>query len=331
MRDLAPEGMQVHDEARMRVFVTGASGFVGRSVVARLRAEGHAAVALVRPNSLRPLAPADDLEIVSGDVRDAALVARAARGCDAAIHLAGIIRERGANTFEAVHVRGTENVVSACRSAGIRRLIHMSAHGAALGAPAAYLRSKEAADSTVRESGLDWTILRPAVIHGPRADFVIAMARLVARPGPVPLIGRGHQVLQPIWVEDVARLAVDALGLDAAVGGTFEVAGPDLVGLHTFLRMLSRILVGRRKMLLPIPTPVVRAAAWLGAKVLRSPPITPDELRMLLAAVPCDIGPMQRAFGFEPAPLEPTLTAYADELRAAAGIRGAEVVPRSTS
>jgi uncharacterized protein YbjT (DUF2867 family) len=320
MRDLTVEAAQGQGEVRMKVFVTGASGFVGRSVVARLHADGHAVTALVRPNSLRPLAPADNLEIVSGDIRDAALTARAARGCDAAIHLAGIIREHGANTFQAVHVDGTDHAVSACRSGGIRRLIHMSAHGAALGAESAYLRSKEAGESIVRESGLDWTILRPGVIHGPRGEFTIAMARMVARTGPVPLIGRGLQMVQPIWVEDVARLMAGALGLSATVGRTFEVGGPDLLEFREFLQIIARVILGREKRQLPIPTFAVRAGAWVAAHTVHDPPITPDELRMLLAAVPCDIRPMLDAFAVQPAPFEATLASYAAELRTAAGI-----------
>jgi NADH dehydrogenase len=304
----------------MKVLVTGANGFVGRSVVARLHAEGHTVATLVRPNSLRPLAPADNLEITAGDLRDSAVVAQAARGCDAAIHLAGIIRERGPNTFQAVHVQGAEHMVSACRSAGMRRLIHLSSHGAALGAAAPYLRSKEAGEHLVRESGLDWTILRPGVIHGPQGEFMITMARMVARPGPVPLIGRGLQMLQPVWVDDIARMLVGALALDATVGKSVEVGGPDLLELRTFLQIVARVLLGHEKWQLQIPTFAVRAGAWVAAHAIEDPPITPDELRMLLAAVPCDIRPMREAFGLDPAPFEPTLAAYAAELRAAAGI-----------
>jgi uncharacterized protein YbjT (DUF2867 family) len=198
--------------------------------------------------------------------------------------------------------------------------VHLSAHGAALGAEAAYLRSKEAGEAVVRESGLDWTILRPGVIHGPQGDFMITMARLVARPGPVPLIGRGLQMLQPIWVEDLARLLVGALTREPTVGKTFEVGGPDLLEFRGFLQIVARVLLGHTKWQLRIPTVAVRVGAWVAAHASHDPPITPDELRMLLAAVPCNLRPMREAFDLEPAALEPTLTAYAAELRAAAGI-----------
>jgi NADH dehydrogenase len=309
-------------EAAARVLVTGATGFVGRSILSRLRQEGFAVRALVRQNSLRPLGPAERLEAAIGDVSDAGAVANAARGCVAAVHLVGILRQRQPDaTYEAVHIRGTENVVAACRSAGIRRLLHMSALGTGRGSTTGYFRSKDAAEEIVRPSGLDWTIFRPAVIHGPRGEFMIQMSRLVARPGPVPLVGRGLQIIQPVWVEDVARYFVAALGLDAAVGRTFEVAGPDILTLRDFYHILSRVLLGAPKTLVPVPAFLVRAGAAAAAKTLVNPPVTPDELQMLDESRPCDTRPLIETFRFGPAPFEPTLAAYAAELRQAAGIR----------
>jgi NADH dehydrogenase len=305
-------------ETGTTVLVTGANGFVGGRVSAHLRQAGFTLRALVRPDSTRPPAPAEGFEVAPGDVSDAAAVAAAARGCQAVIHLAGILRERGANTFGAVHVQGAENVVSACLRAGLRRLVHMSALGTGRGSTTGYFRSKEAAEQIVRPSGLDWTIIRPSVIHGPRGDFMIQMARMVSRPGPVPLVGRGLQIVQPVWVEDVARVFVEALQRNATVGREYAVAGPDILTLREFYTILSRVLLGRPKRLMPVPAFVVRATAAAAARTMAHPPVTPDELQMLEESRPCDIRPMTEAFGFEPARFEETLAAYAAELRQAA-------------
>jgi len=302
------------------VLVTGASGFVGRATLAALRAAGLRVRALVRPGSARPPALADGVEAVAGDVTDAASVAAAARGCAAAVHLVGILRERGGATFEAVHVGGTRHVLAACRQAGLRRLVHLSALGVGRGVGTPYFRTKEAAEEAVRAGGLDWTVLRPSVLHGPKGDFMVQMARMVARPGPVPLVGRGDQILQPLWVEDVGRAVAAAVARGAGAGRTVEMGGPDVLTLREFYTILSRVLRGRPKRLVPVPTALVRLGAWAAGRVLADPPVTPDELTMLLAARPCDTGPMREAFGFEPAPFEPTLAGYAGELRAAAGL-----------
>jgi len=302
------------------ILVTGASGFVGRRVVAHLREAGRRVRALVRPTSARRMEDTGDLEIADGDLRRAEAVTAAARGCAACIHLVGILRERGGATFRAVHVEGTEHVVAACLEAGVRRLVHMSALGVGRGVDTPYFRTKAEAETVVRDSGLDWTMLRPSVIHGPQGDFMIQMARMVARAGPVPLVGRGVQVIQPVWVEDVARIAVGALGRDATIGRTYAVGGPDVLTLRAFYRTVSRVLLGREKRLLPVPRFAVRTGAWLASHVLASPPVTPDELRMLEAARPCDTAPLVRDFNMQPAAFEDTLRAYADELKAAAGI-----------
>lgn len=306
--------------ARMKVFVTGAGGFVGRSVVARLAAEGHAVRALLRPPSARALFRAESVETVEGDVTDRAAMTAAARGAEAAIHLVGILRERGADTFEAVHVAGTENVAAACRAAGARRLVYVSALGVGRGPDVPYLASKAAAEERVRGSGLDWTILRPSIIHGPRGDFMVAMARMVARPGPVPLVGSGKQTIQPVWVEDVARVCAGALARDGTIGRTYDVAGPEVMHLATFYRTLARVLLRRAKWCVPVPTVLVRLGARVAVRLLKDPPVTPDELAMLLAARPCDIRPMCEAFDLEPTALETALTLYAGELKAAAGL-----------
>lgn len=113
---------------------------------------------------------------------------------------------------------------------------------------------------------------------------------------------------------------VEAPRRDATIGHVYDVGGPDVLMLRQFYRILSRVLLGREKRLMPVPKFMVRAGAWLAARVVANPPVAPDEVRMLLAARPCDIGPMTEAFGVEPAPFEKTLAAYADELKAGAGL-----------
>lgn len=302
------------------VLVTGATGFVGRAVTALLREEGFTVRALVRWDSARPLVRSDRLEIAAGNVHDPVALREAARGCSAVVHLVGILREHGDQTYQAVHVEGTANVVAACREAGIRRLIHMSALGTGRGIDTGYFRSKEAAEAAVRDSGLDWTVIRPSIIHGPSGDFMIQMAHLVHRLGPVPLVGHGDQVIQPVWVEDVARVFAEALRRDATAGGAFDVAGPEVMTLRDFYHTLSRVLLGHEKATLSVPAGLVGLGARVLGAVMDEPPVTPDELTMLQAARPCDIGPMVEAFGFEPARFEPTLFDYADSLRALAGI-----------
>src|SRR5205809_1141779 len=151
-----------------RVFVTGATGFVGRAVIQALRGEGYVVRCLVRRGSEPSLRGVGAIERVEGDVLAPQLLDEGMAGCGAVVHLVGIIREHIATntTLYRVHVQGTVNVVAAAAAAGVRRYVHMSALGAREDARSRYHRTKWAAEAVVRACGLPWTIFRPSVISG---------------------------------------------------------------------------------------------------------------------------------------------------------------------
>jgi len=161
-----------------RVFVTGGTGFVGRAVVQALGAEGYAVRCLVRRGSERDLRGLGAIERVEGDVMARQSLDEGMAGCNAVIHLVGIIREHPASgvTFERVHTQGTINVLEAAATVGARRYVHMSALGTRVGAHSRYHRTKWAAEEAVRASPIPWTIFRPSIIYGRGDGFVSMLA-----------------------------------------------------------------------------------------------------------------------------------------------------------
>src|SRR5262245_38217408 len=156
-----------------RIFVAGATGFVGRSVVRALLARGFLVRWLVRHGSERLLKGVESIDRVPGDVlRPEGLVA-CAEGCAAIVNLGGIIREHRARgvTFERLHVQATANLLRVAREAGVKRYVQMSALGARPDARSSYHRTKSRAEEAVRDSGLQWTIFRPSIIFGPGDAF----------------------------------------------------------------------------------------------------------------------------------------------------------------
>lgn len=268
-----------------RILLTGASGFLGREVLRRLLAAGNEVVALSRSPRRAEVAP--------GVIQLAADVASPewhswSERCAAAIHLAGVIREmpRRGDSFDRSNRAGAESVVMACRKSGIRRLVHISALGADRGAATAFLRSKWQAEEAVRRSGLAWTILRPSLIFGPGDRFSAAVAGALRRLPVFPVFGSGAYVLQPVSVAEVADAVVAAVDIGACAGEVVEIGGPEVITYIEAVRRTAAAL-GLRRSLVHVPVGLARFAVGV-LQWLPHPPITRDQLTMLLAGSKCD-------------------------------------------
>ena len=296
-----------------RVFLTGGTGFVGRAVVQALRAEGYAVRCLVRRGSERDLHGLAAVERVEGDVMARQTLDDGMSGCDAVVHLVGIIRERRAigATFERVHVQGTQNVLDAAAAAGVRRYVHMSALGARPGARSRYHQTKWAAEEAVRSSPLPWTIFRPSIIYGRGDEFVTMLSGMMERLPVVPVVGTGRQRLQPIPVKQVAHAFARALALEATVKHNYEVGGPEAVSMLELLDAIAAAMGRRPPVKLHLPLGLVRPTTRL-LHHLPGFPLTPDQLLMLEEDNVCDPSAFFSTFGLSPVPL-------ADGLRAMFG------------
>jgi uncharacterized protein YbjT (DUF2867 family) len=279
------------------IFITGGTGFVGRHIVARLARSGEAVRVLARSAAELPGA-----EMVAGDVTDLASVSAAARGCQAAIHLVGVIRETGGATFRSAHVEGTRTVVEACQRAGVARLLHMSALGSRPDARSRYHQTKWEAEELVRASGLAATIFRPSVMFGAGNSFLPEVRGLLHRGPFIPIIGSGTALLQPIWIEDTVSCFVGALSRPETTGRAYDLGGPEQMTFEELVDVLADA-DGISKPKLHLPVTVMRAAARIGSGVSRRFPLTPDQLIMLLEDNICDTRPMRETFGIDPAPL----------------------------
>ena len=290
--------------ATHRIFVTGATGFVGRVVVGALRAHGYGVRCLVRRGSELDLRGMEAIERVEGDVLSPAALERDMAGCDTVVHLVGIIREERAtlSTFERIHTLGTINVLEAAATTGVRRYLHMSALGTRPGARARYHQSKWAAEEAVRASPVPWTIFRPSIIYGPGDQFINLFAGLIRHYPVVPVIGSGLQRLQPVPVEQVAEGFARAVDLAASVKQTYAVVGPDAVTLVQLLDLIGAALGRTRVRKVHVPVRLMRPAARVLHR-LPGFPITPDQLSMLEEDNVGDPQPFATTFGLPPMPL----------------------------
>src|SRR5688500_10556620 len=306
-----------------RVFVTGASGFVGSVVVDELLARGYSVNALVNRRGLKDNRGGSVRE-VKGSLFDAAALDEGVRGCDAVIHLVGIIMERPSKgvTFERIHHEGTVRILAAAQRNGVRRYVHMSALGTRPGAVSNYHKTKYLAEEDVRASGLDWTIFRPSMIHGPGGELMEMEARWARRTAPpflfmpyfgAGLLGRGGAgKLQPVHVGDVARAFVDALTNDKTIREVYPLGGPDVVTWPQMHAIASRAIVGKPRLTLPVPAWYANGLTYVVPRALL--PFNRDQVVMSQEDNTCDLSKFVDDFGWTPRPFEPSLREYASKL-----------------
>ena len=260
------------------ILVTGATGFIGTRVVHELRARDRDVRALVHSPARAGSLANWDVELATGDVTDPVSLRAAAEGCEEIVHLVSILTGSKAD-FERVMVEGTRNVVEA---GAPKRLVLMSAIGVdgpgAAGIP--YFDAKREMERAVRESGLEFVILRPSFVFGD-GGALATFLRLARRSPVTPIIGDGSQRIQPVWMDDVARAVAESLERPEAAGRTLELGGPDIVTWNDFWARLKKA-AGVRRPSVHVPFSVMRAQAALLEK-LPSPPLTRDQLRMLQA------------------------------------------------
>ena len=305
-----------------KVFVTGGSGFVGSAVLEELVARDYSVNALT--NHRKISIGGDRVHSVEGSLFDPATLLAGMAGCTAVIHLVGIIMEKRSKgiTFERVHYEGTRNVVDAAKASGIQRYVQMSALGARSNAMSDYHRTKFAAEEYVRASGLEWTIIRPSLIHGPAGEFMQMEAGWARHRKPpflfMPYFGRGALglggagMLQPVYVKDVARAFVEALGNPKTIGEIYPLGGPTAITWPQMHRICAEAITGKSRLVVPLPAWYAKMIAAITPAALL--PFNRDQVIMSQEDNTCDMRKFQDDFGWETQPFEEMVKGYAAQL-----------------
>lgn len=328
------------------IAVTGCTGFVGRYVTRELLKRGYQVRGLARDVSKArevfgsPLP--SGLSIVTGDCCDARVLSDLVRGCTAVVHLIGIIREdRGEDlarpqSFERMHVQATRAILEATNGAGIKRYVHMSALSVGPEGRSKYQKTKWEAEVSVRRSGLDWTIFRPSLIHGPDGEFVQMMTELCSGEMPpyffIPYFAKGvvdHRVpggpvsyepamVQPIAVEDVAFAFAQALEKPDSIGEVYNLAGPDALNWRELSELFRDSLHGTNKRLSTwyVPGEHAAVAAKVAGMVGLGKMLPFDEGQALMAMddTSADITKARVELGVDPKPLRASIEAYSGKM-----------------
>lgn len=256
------------------VCVFGGTGFLGRRLVRRLAGEGASVRVAVRSAERFDL---DCVQVLRADVREPASVAAAVHKCDAVVNAVSAYVERAGVSFESVHVEGARTVAREALAAGVSRLVLVSGIGADPESSSAYIRARGRGELAAREAFPGCVVVRPGAMFGPGDALFAGLADIVRALPVVPLIGSRTRV-QPVYVEDVAEAIARALA--GSPGQTYELVGPGVYSLRELVEYVLR-LVGKRRLLVPVPFAVAEIQARLFELLLPSPPLTTGQVDLL--------------------------------------------------
>lgn len=291
-----------------KLFVAGATGFVGSHISKKLVAHGHSVLALAHKRSDEVLKGAA-VERREGNILDLNSLRSAAKGAEAIVNAVGIIKKAKGKTFDGIHRQGVENLIVAAKENGIKRFIQISSLGVGTGINTPYFRTKEEGEKALMNSGLDWTIFRPAMIFGRGDGFSTEMLDLMNKGPFIPVIGKGDYKLQMVYIEDVAECAAKALEMPETIGQTYCLGGPDIMTMNEVLDFLAK-WNGIRKPKIHTPLFIMRPVSAIMNAVFSNPPITPDQIKMLLNFRTCEPAVASGVFGVKFKPWAEAIKEY---------------------
>jgi NADH dehydrogenase len=296
-----------------RICILGGTGFVGRVLAARLAERGHGVFIPTRHRARhRDLLVLPTASVTEGDVHNPAFLRRQFEGMDVVVNLVGILNEAGRSGrgFARVHAELPAKIVEACRGAGVKRLLHMSALNAALDAPSHYLRTKAMGEDTVHRAhdpDLSVTSFRPSVIFGPGDSFTNRFARLLKLTPFVFPLACPEARLQPVYVEDVVQAFVAALENHKTFGNRYELCGPKAYTLRELVTYLAGVL-GLRRHVLGLNDRLSKLQASV-LEFVPGKPFSLDNYHSLQLDSVCPKG-FPEVFGLTPIALEQVVPSY---------------------
>ena len=313
-----------------KVLVLGGTGFVGRHVCEKLNQQQiHVTVLTRRRESARHLQMLPLVDVIEVAALDNSALAAQLAGQDAVVNLIAILHGSEA-AFEKVHVGLPTSLVNACQAIGLKRIVHISALGAAADSPSMYQRSKARGEAVLRASGLDVSLLRPSVIFGAEDRFLNTFARLQQLFPVIPLASSQAR-FQPVWVEDVASAVVRCLQDPRTIGHTFEACGPDVFTLKQLVELAGQfagVNHGRGRPVFGLPAPLARLQARLMELAPGEPVMSRDNLdAMKIDNIASDTLPGLEALGITPS----ALSAIAPSYLGAQGLRSGLMAKRKTA
>lgn len=296
------------------ILVTGGTGFIGRSLIRSLVEAGYVVRTLIRPSNRSPKLPFGvPVEVAVSSLNDPRGLRAAMVGVDIVYHLAGVERRGAYGSLMAVDIQGTQAVTAAAVDAGVDRIFFVSHLGADRASAYPVLKAKAIAEENIRRSGIDFTILRTAILYGKEDGFTTGLARLLnALPFVFLIPGDGGTLLQPLWVEDLVTCLTWALDDESTRNELYEIGGPEY---YTFRQVLEMVMqeTGNQRRILSVRPPYLRGVTVFLASIFPGLPVSVYWLDYLATNRTSTLDTIPRIFHLMPTRLSQNLAYLRDE------------------
>jgi uncharacterized protein YbjT (DUF2867 family) len=282
------------------ILVTGGTGFVGQVLVSRLVAMGKPVRLLLRPRPESPALPRGvPVEVAVSSLGDERGLRAAMKNVDTIYHLAGDENRGTHANLNKVDIEGTQMVTQIAVQAGVQRLIFLSHLGADSSSAFAVLKAKAMGENAIIRSGIDYTILRSAVIFGRYDHFTIPIGRLLRRSPLFLLPGNGSTLIQPIWIEDLVACLLWVLQDKQMINQTLSIGGGEYLSFHQAVESILGVL-NKKRALFPVSTPFLRTFSLLLLQLVPLFPLSIFWLDYLASDRTCSLDTLPRLFGIMP-------------------------------
>jgi NADH dehydrogenase len=296
----------------MRVLVTGGTGFIGRNVVDRLLQEAGVEVAVTTRD------PGRDhwqgrVRLEQAFAGDALSLGKAMTGADVVVHAIQFPNHpvedpHKGRTYLEVDGKGTEIAVQVAKALGVRRFVYLSGAGAGQGRSQSWFQAKDRAEKAIRESGMEYAILRPSWVYGPGDRSMSKFVTFTHTLPFFPQIGDGQAPVYPVYVKDLGRAVASCVMRDDSKDKVLDVGSPQRLTMDEVVRTLQKVL-GQRRLIVHHPKAFMKLAAW-PMRVLPNPPLSPDAVDFVTQVVEMDPRPAAEYLGVTFRPLEEGLRDY---------------------
>lgn len=295
------------------ILVSGGTGMVGSAIAKELLRRGEKIAVLGRDEAKIKQRLGPDVEAREGDVRKLETLAAAFDGIDTVINAVQFpgspVENRGKGfTFEEVDLKGTRHQVDAAKKAGVKRFVYISGVGASKDADEHWFRFKWEAENYLQHSGLEWVVVRPTWVFGPEDVSLNRFLGLGKMLPFIPMFGDGEQDMQPVFIDDVGRVAADAAIKPEAANQIFELGGPERMSMNDVVKAALEVQ-GKKKGLLHQPVAIGKLIGAL-PNLPGLPPLTADAIDFITNPAVADNSAVERVLAPKLTPLREGLATY---------------------